>query len=300
MVRGFRLVVNGVCARVGECRYARSIVAVFLVAVGERHGSAVYALSRRDDRCDLFLAGVIHAGCFHGNGQLRRFDLDGHSFGHGRVFLVARSRSERPFGFIVVTCSWLDCAICPCERTVDGFAGVAVFHLARNFALAQCVTVGNRHCGDCAVRHGFDLVHRVEDELQLKVLVVGGGDLHLDGADLAGLLSIFRIELCQCQHAFFKLYDRLVVIVPTLRNKGNISLTIAYRAIFAPGQSGQYIIEVIGVRLTCAVDYVQCADRVIHGRGGLIDLEGLIIKIRAVQRKVLLGRAVVKDIALIL
>ena len=85
-----------------------------------------------------------------------------------------------------------------------------------------------------------------------------------------------------------------------MRNKGNISLTIAYRAIFAPGQSGQYIIEVIGVRLTCAVDYVQCADRVIHGRGGLIDLEDLIIKIRAVQRKVLLGRAVFKDIARIL
>ena len=300
MVRGFRLVVNGVCARVGECRYTRSIVAVFLVAVGERHGSAVYALSRRDDRCDLCLAVVIHAGCVHGNGQLRRFDLDGHSSGHGRVFLVARSRSERPFGFIAVICSWLDCVICPCECAVDCVARGAVFHLARNFALAQCVTVGNLACGDCAVRLRFDLVHRVEDECQLKVCVVGGGDIHLDGTDPAGHFSIFRIELCQNQLAFFKLYDRLVVIVPTLRNKGNISLTIAYRAIFAPGQSGQYIIEVIGVRLTCAVDYVQCADRVIHGRGGLIDLEGLIIKIRAVQRKVLLGLAVFKDIALIL
>ena len=144
------------------------------------------------------------------------------------------------------------------------------------------------------------MVHRVEDELQLKVFVVGGGDRHFDGTDFAGHFSIFRIELCQCQHAFFKLYDRLVVIVPTLRNKGNISLTIAYRAIFAPGQSGQYIIEVIGVRLTCAVDYVQCADRVIHGHGGLIDLERLILQLRAVQCKVLLGRAVVKDIALIL
>ena len=299
MVRGFRLVVSGVCTRVGECRYARSIVAVYLVAVGERHGSAVYALSRRDDRCDLFLAGVIHAGCFHGNDQLRRFDLDGHSSGRSRVFLVARSRSERPFGFIVA-CVRSDCAICPCECTVDCITRGGVLHLAHDGAHAQLVAVGDLACGDCAVRHGLDLVHRVEDELQLKVFVVGGGDIHLDGTDFAGHVSIFRIELCQCQHAFFKLYDRLVVIVPTLRNKGNISLTIAYRAIFALGQSGQYIIEVIGVRLTCAVDYVQCAGRVIHGHGGLIDLEGLIIKIRAVQRKVLLGRAVFKDIARIL
>ena len=300
MVRGFRLVVSGVCTRVGECRYARSIVAVYLVAVGERHGSAVYALSRRDDRCDLFLAGVIHAGCFHGNDQLRRFDLDGHSSGRGRVFLVARSRSERPFGFIAIICIWLDCAICPCKCTVDCITRVGVFHLARNFALAQRVAVGDLACSDFAVRRGLDLVYRVEDERQLKVFVVGGGDIHLDGTDFAGHVSIFRIELCQNQLAFFKLYDRLVVIIPTLRNKGNISLTIAYRAIFALGQSGQYIIEVIGVRLTCAVDYVQCAGRVIHGHGGLIDLEGHIIKIRAVQCKVLLGRAVFKDIARIL
>ena len=303
MVRGFRLVVNGVCARVGECRYARSIVAVYLVAVGERHGSAVYALSRRDDRCDLFLAGVIHAGCFHGNDQLRRFDLDGHSSGRGRVFLIALRRGECPFGFIVVTCSWLDCAICPCERTVDGFAGVAVFHLARNFALAQCVTVGNRHCGDCAVRHGFDLVHRVEDELQLKVFVVGGGDRHFDGTDLAGRCSIFRIETYQSQLAALK-FRYLRVEIISMSGEVDSSLPIpqivAHCAVISIGCFGQQLAEIVGVRLLCAVDYVQCAGRVIHGHGGLIDLEGLIIKIRAVQRKVLLGRAVFKDIARIL
>ena len=76
----------GVHPCVGECRSARSIVTIYIVAVGERHGSAVYALSRRDDRCDLCLAGVIHAGCFHGNGQLRRFDLDGHSSGRSCIF----------------------------------------------------------------------------------------------------------------------------------------------------------------------------------------------------------------------
>ena len=299
MVRGFRLVVNGVCARVGECRYARSIVAVFLVAVGERHGSAVYALSRRDDRCDLFLAGVIHAGCFHGNDQLRQFDLDGHSSGRGRVFLIALRRGECPFG-IIAACIGLDCAVCPCKCTVDCITRVGVFHLARNFALAQRVAVGDLACSDFAVRRGLDLVYRVEDERQLKVLVVSGGDRHFDGTDPAGHFSIFRIELCQNQLAFFKLYDRLVVIIPTLRNKGNISLTIAYRAIFALGQSGQYIIEVIGVRLTCAVDYVQCVGRDIRGRSGFVNFERLIIQLRAVQRKVLLSRAVFKDIALIL
>ena len=182
MVRGFRLVVSGVRTRVGECRSARSIVAVYLVAVGERHGSAVYALSRRDDRCDLCLAVVIRAGCFHGNGQLRRFDLDGHSSGRGRVFLIALRRGERPRSRIVARI-WLDCAICPCECTVDCITRVGVFHLARNFALAQCVTVGNRRCGDLAVQHGNDLVLRDDFNGQEHVLIVVRGDLDAYGSD---------------------------------------------------------------------------------------------------------------------
>ena len=288
---------HGICSGIGAVRGVLAVCAVLGQAVP--HGAMVRH-ARSNQR--LLLSGIgqifLRRGSDEGGGSL--VHLDGHSSGRSRVFLVARSRGERPFGFIVVICIWLDCAILPCECAGDCITRVGVFHLASDAAVVQRLTIGNLACADCAVRLRFDLVHRVEDELQLKVCVVGGGDIHLDGTDFAGHFSIFRIELCQCQHAFFKLYDRLVVIVPTLRNKGNISLTIAYRAIFAPGQSGQYTIEVIGVRLTCAVDYVQCADRVIHGHGGLIDLEGLIIKIRAVQCKVLLGRAVVKDIALIL
>ena len=288
---------HGICSGIGAGRDVLAVCAVLGQAV--LHGATAGHAARDNQR--LLLSGIgqifLRRGSVEGGGSL--VHLDGHSSGRSCVFLVARSRSERPFGFIVARVR-IDRASCPCECTVDCITRVGVFHLARNFAHAQLVAVGNRRCGDCAVRHGFDLVHRVEDELQLKVCVVGGGDIHLDGTDFAGHFSIFRIELCQSQHAFFKLYDRLVVIISALANKGNSRLTIAYRAIFAPGQSGQYIIEVIGVRLLCAVDYVQCAGRVIHGRGGLIDLEGLIIKIRAVQRKVLLGRAVVKDIARIL
>ena len=131
----------------------------------------------------------------------------------------------------------------------------------------------------------------------MKVLVVGGGDLHLDGADLAGHVSIFRIELCQNQHAVFKLYDRFVVIISALANKGNSSLiTIAYRAIFALGQFGQQFLEVIGVRLLCAVDYVQRTGLDICGRSGFVNFERLILQLRAVQRKGLFRRAVFKGI----
>ena len=201
MVRGFRLVVNGVCARVGECRYARSIVAVYLVAVGERHGSAVYALSRRDDRCDLFLAGVIHAGCFHGNDQLRRFDLDGHSSGRSRVFLIALRRGECPFGFIVARVR-INRAIRPHERTVNGFAGVGILHLARNFALAQRVAVGDLRCGDVAIYHRRDFVHCVEIKRQIEALVVVCGDINRDGSDLVGSLTVQCIDR-QRQSAVF-------------------------------------------------------------------------------------------------
>ena len=223
-------------------------------------------------------------------------DGDFHVAGYGRVFLVARSRSERPFGFIAARVR-TDRAVRPRERTVDGFAGVGIPHLARNSTLAQRVAVGDLGCGDFAVRRGLDLVYRVEDERQLKVCVVGGGDIHLDGTDLAGHVSIFRIELCQNQHAVFKLYNRFVVIISALANKGNISLiTIAYRTIFALGQFGQQLAEIVGVRLLCAVDHAQRAGRDIRGRSGFVNFERLIIQLRAVQRKGLFRRAVFKGI----
>ena len=147
------------------------------------------------------------------------------------------------------------------------------------------------------------MVHRVEDELQLKVFVVGGGDRHFDGTDLAGRCSIFRIETYQSQLAALK-FRYLRVEIISMSGEVDSSLPIpqivAHCAVISIGCFGQQLAEIVGVRLLCAVDYVQCAGRVIHGHGGLIDLEGLIIKIRAVQRKVLLGRAVFKDIARIL
>ena len=298
MVRGFRLVVNGVCARVGECRSARSIVTIYIVAVGERHGSAVYALSRRDDRCDLCLAGVIHAGCFHGNGQLRRFDLDGHSSGRSRVFLIALRRGECPFGFIAARVR-IDRAVRPRERTVDGFAGVGILHLARNSTLAQRVAVGDLGCGDFAVRRGLDLVHRVEDERQLKVLVVSGGDIHLDGTDLAGRCSIFRIETYQSQLAALK-FRYLRVEIISMSGEVDSSLPIpqivAHCAVISIGCFGQQLAEIVGVRQLRAVDHVQCVGRDIRGRSGFVNFERLIIQLRAVQRKGLFRRAVFKGI----
>ena len=71
-----------------------------------------------------------------------------------------------------------------------------------------------------------------------------------------------------------KLYDRLVVIISALANKGNSRLiTIAYRAVFALGQFGQQLAEIVGVRLLRAVDYVQRTGGDICGRGGLGDGE---------------------------
>jgi len=225
-------------------------------------------------------------------------DGDFHDAGHFRIGIPIL-RGELPSDIMTkrVRVQNRIARLLPREGTLDLCAGVGILHLAQNSTLAQRVAVGDLGCGDFAVRRGLDLVHRVEDERQLKVLVVGGGDLHLDGADLAGHVSIFRIELCQNQHAVFKLYDRFVVIISALANKGNSSLiTIAYRTIFALGQFGQQLAEIVGVRLLCAVDHAQRAGRDIRGRSGFVNFERLIIQLRAVQRKGLFRRAVFKGI----
>ena len=80
----------------------------------------------------------------------------------------------------------------PCKRAVDCITRVGVLHRARDGARAQLVAVGNRRCGDFAVRHGGDLVHRVDLDSQGDVLIVGGGDRNRDCADFfcqaAGLI----------------------------------------------------------------------------------------------------------------
>ena len=279
MVRGFRLVVNSVRACVGECRSVRSIVAVYLVAVGEHHGSAVYALSRRDDRCDLCLAGVIHAGCFHGNGQLRRFDLDGRFAGYGRIFRCIRRK--RPFGFIVVICSWLDCAIRPCERTLDLIAGCGVFHLARNGALAQLVAVGDVACGNVAIHHRRDFVHCVEIERQIETLIVVRGDINRDGSDFAG----FPAAQCSNRQRQNAIVNRNVINAIPIFKVERESAIIGYVAIGSLGRVGQKLLGIIGVFQLRAVDHVQCAGLDVRGRGGLGDGES-----RAAGLRVLLCR----------
>ena len=75
---------------------------------------------------------------------------------------------------------------------------------------------------------------------------------------------------------------------------------VAHCAVISIGCFGQQLAEIVGVRQLRAVDHVQCVGRDIRGRSGFVNFERLIIQLRAVQCKVLLGRAVFKDIARIL
>ena len=284
MVISLRLVPDGVRARVGEARHL-AVRAVLRCAVGEGHALVALGGGARLHGRGLRSAVVGQRAVLRdGNARERRgIDRDLYRASRDCVFLIALRWSECPFGLIVLACIRLDCAVRPRERTVDGFAGVGILHLAQNSTLAQRVAVGDLDCGDFAVRRGLDLVHRVEDERQLKVLVIGGGDFHLDGTDRADHCSIFRIETCQGQHTVVKLHCSLVEIISTLLNKGNISTRIAivaYRAVTPIAHVGQQLLEVIGVRQLRAVDHVQRAG-LGRGRGGLFDLaEAVVCAIR--------------------
>ena len=130
----------------------------------------------------------------------------------------------------------------PREGAFNGCVGGGILHRARNPALAQRLTVGDFACGDAAIRHGRDPVHRVEDERQSKVLVVGGGDLHRGGADLAGRCSIFRIETYQSQLAPLK-FRYLRVDIISMSGEVDSSLPIpqivAHGAVISMGRGGQ-------------------------------------------------------------
>ena len=110
-------------------------------------------------------------------------DLDSCGVGYGCVFLGIRS--ERPFDTMTKRTRVQNriVRLLPRESALDLCAGIGVFHLARNFALAQCVTVGNRRCGDLAVQHGNDLVLRDDFNGQEHVLIVVRGDLDAYGSD---------------------------------------------------------------------------------------------------------------------
>ena len=122
-------------------------------------------------------------------------DLDSCGVGYGCVFLGIRSK--RPFGLIAVICIRLDCAVCPCERAVDGCAGVGVFHLASDAAVAQCLTIGNLACGDFAVHNGRELVLCEDVDGQSDVLIVARGDCNRNRAELS---FVRAASVCfQCQ-----------------------------------------------------------------------------------------------------
>ena len=111
---------------------------------------------------------------------------DGDFHGAGRFRIgIPILRRERPSDIMARRARTQNriARLLPRESALDLCAGIGVFHLARNFALAQCVTVGNRRCGDLAVQHGNDLVLRDDFNGQEHVLIVVRGDLDAYGSD---------------------------------------------------------------------------------------------------------------------
>ena len=173
-----------ICSGIGAGRDVLAVCAVLGQAV--LHGGAIVRHAARSNQ-RLLLSGIgqifLRRGSVEGGVSL--VHLDGHSSGRSRVFLVARSRSERPFDTMTKRTRVQNriVRLLPRESALDLCAGIGVFHLARNFALAQCVTVGNRRCGDLAVQHGNDLVLRDDFNGQEHVLIVVRGDLDAYGSD---------------------------------------------------------------------------------------------------------------------
>ena len=100
----------------------------------------------------------------------------------------------------------------PCKRAVDRYTSDGVLHRACDGARAQLVAVGNRRCGDCAVRHGFDLVHRADLDSQSDVLIVYALDYHGHCAHRAGGFHVVFLN-GQGQLAIFHLRAAGVVAV---------------------------------------------------------------------------------------
>ena len=170
---------HGICSGIGAGRDVRAVCAVLGQAV--LHGATAGHAARGNER--LRLAGIgqvfLRRGSVEGGGSL--VHLDGHSSGHSRVFLVARSRSECPLSLIVAGFVGLGTRIRPLEGAFDRIA--VVFHRASNGADAQDLAKGDWRCGDFAVQHGNDLVLRDDFNGQEHVLIVVRGDLDAYGSD---------------------------------------------------------------------------------------------------------------------
>ena len=132
--------------------------------------------------------------------------------GYGLVFLVAFSRGEYPSDVVIAGLAGFIVWIRPRKGALDLFSCVEVFHLARNFALAQCVTVGNLACGDFADRRGLDLVHCADIDSQSDVLIVCALDHYGHCAHRAGGFHVVFLN-GQGQLAIFHLRAAGVVAV---------------------------------------------------------------------------------------
>ena len=125
-------------------------------------------------------------------------DRNGCGIGVRRVFsTVGLIGGECPLGIMAARVG-IHGRCVPCKCTGDGCAGVGVFHLASDAAVAQCLTIGNLACGDFAVlRHGGDLVHRADLDSQSDVLIVARGDCNRNRAELS---FVRAASVCfQCQ-----------------------------------------------------------------------------------------------------
>ena len=169
---------HGICSGIGAGRGVLAVCAVLGQAV--LHG-AIVRHARSNQRLPLSGIGQIFLRRGSVEGGVSLVHLDGHSSGHGRVFLVARSRSKRPFGLIVAGFVGLGTRIRPLEGAFDRLA--VVFHRASNGADAQDLAKGDWRCGDLAVQHGNDLVLRDDFNGQEHVLIVVRGDLDAYGSD---------------------------------------------------------------------------------------------------------------------
>ena len=242
-----------------------------------------YAVQNNTDQLGAYVLSGIHKFIFvqrdHCARDVLAGNIDGHSAGRGGVFRICRR--ERPLGLIAVACVGLDRAVLPRERTLD-LRVVGIFHLARDGALAQLVAVGDLRCGDFAICHGRDFVHRVEIDWQSEVLVVVRDDFDRDCSDFAGY-PLLRCLNRQRQDTVFNLRSVFAIdCIPIFKIKNNHA--IDYLAVFALGRGGQQLLGVIGVFQLRAVDHVQAASLDIRGRVGLADGSGLLI--RAVRERV--------------
>ena len=196
---------HGICSGIGAGRGVRAVCAVLGQAV--LHGATAGHTVRSNQR--LLLSGIgqifLRRGSGEGGGSL--VHLDGHSSGRSCIFFVALGRGEHPFGFIVVICSWLDCAILPCECAVDCVARGGVLHRAvdREFTVSQRLTIGNLACADSIAlsQNGNEFVLQTDMDGQRERLIVRGFDLDGHRANFITLIGACGLVDGQAQLAVF-------------------------------------------------------------------------------------------------